>query len=255
MIRAQNVRLQIGQKSILSGIDISVTSGECVGLIGRNGAGKTSLLRTLMAMDDNATGFCNLWDQGAKKRAMSAGWLAQERSVSWDMDVEQIIALGRIPWQGFMGRAQKDDQQYIQAAVSKLKLDNFLERPFHTLSGGERARVLIARLLAQNTPLIMADEPIAALDPANQLQVMSLFRALADDGRAVILSIHDLTLAARYCTRLILMDQGKIIADGNSASVLNDENLARNFGIKAIRQDSDYGLIIHPIEALETIYG
>ncbi len=255
MLSAHNLYLQIDKKCILNGVNISVDRGECVGLIGRNGAGKTSLLRALMAMDANASGICNLWDQSSKDRAVTAGWLAQERSVSWDMDVEQIISLGRIPWQGFMGRAHKDDKKYIELAANQLGLELFLERPFHTLSGGERARVLIARLLAQNTPLVMADEPIAALDPANQLQAMSLFRELADDGRAVVFSIHDLSLAARYCTRLVLMDEGKIVADGSAMSVLNDDNLAQVFGIKAIRQDSDHGLIIHPTEALETTYG
>ena len=255
MLTSKNVQLQIGKKTILNDINITVETGECVGLIGRNGAGKTSLLRSLMSMAENASGACNLWDLSSKDRSKMAGWLAQDRSVSWDMDVEQIIALGRIPWQGFMGRAHADDDHHIHSAVNKLGLQPLLERPFHTLSGGERARVLIARLLAQNTPLIMADEPIAALDPANQLQAMTLFRELADNGRTVMLSIHDLTLAARFCTRLVLMDEGKIVADGNASSVLSDKNLAEFFGIRAMRQHSHYGLLIHPIDALEKTYG
>ena len=251
MLNAENISLHIDGKCILNDVDFAINAGECVGIIGPNGAGKTSLMRAIMAMTQGATGQCNLWKLSSKKRAQYVGWLAQERSVSWDTNVEEIIKIGRLPWKSFAGRAHASDKSAIEAAISKLGLTSFLERQFQDLSGGERARVLIARLLAQDTPTMFADEPIAALDPANQLQAMSIFRSLADEGRAVALSIHDLSLAARYCTRLVLMNKGNVVAVGAPEEVLSTENLNHVFGIKAFKLQTEYGLVIQPIEEVE----
>ena len=251
MIKASQLSLIEDGQPILRQVDFSLEAGDCVGIIGPNGAGKTTLLRSLMRMDERATGQCNLWELSSKLRAQAAGWLAQERNVSWDLSVHEVIALGRIPWQGFAGRKHKDDQKHIDGAITHLGLERFANRSFSTLSGGERARVLIARLLAQNTPTVIADEPIAALDPYQQIQIMQVFRGLANEGRGVVISIHDLGLAARFCTRLVMVHKGTVLADGHPSDVLSDDNLAKVFGIKVYRAQSGTTTIIQPIELLE----
>ena len=124
------------------------------------------------------------------------------------------------------------------------------DRTATALSGGEQARVLIARALAQETPLILADEPIAGLDPAAQIAAMEVFRSLADEGRGVVAALHDLGLAARHCTRLVMMHMGRIVADGPPRAVLTPENLARVFRISAWSADTAQGPVFQPMEVL-----
>ena len=125
--------------------------------------------------------------------------------------------------------------------------DHLLDRPATELSGGERARALIARALAQDTPLILADEPGAGLDPAHQIAMMETLAANAKAGKGLLVSLHDLGLALRYCTRLILLSEGQLVADGSQDAVLNDENLAKVFGVAAFRASSESGQIFQPI--------
>jgi iron complex transport system ATP-binding protein len=127
-------------------------------------------------------------------------------------------------------------------------LEGFRRRRATELSGGEQARVLIARALAQATPLLIADEPIAGLDPASQIATMLVFRALAEEGRAVIVSLHDLGLAARHCTRLLMMGAGQLVADGPPAEVLTADNVARVFGVTAFWADTPQGPVFQPLE-------
>ncbi len=251
MLSASDISLKIANKSLLENVNFAAKSGEFIGILGPNGAGKTSLLRSLMCMEERSTGSCNLWSMKNKERAQYAAWLAQERNVSWDLSVEEIIALGRLPWRRLGGRLHVDDARQIDQAIERLSLDQFRESTFTNLSGGERARVLIARLLAQNTPIIFADEPIAALDPAQALRVLNLFEGLAQEGRTVVMSIHDLSLAARFCTRILLMHEGRVEGDGRPLDVLSEDKIAKVFGIRAQRVEIENGLAICPIDFLE----
>ncbi len=250
MIEAQKLSLERSGRMILGNVNFKLEAGEFVGLIGPNGAGKTSLMRAMMRFDEHATGQCNLWNMKPRKRAQHVGWLAQERQVAWDMNVTEIIALGRTPWRQGFAALNTQDQKAIADAINELGLKGFTERRFQGLSGGERARVLLARLLAQDTPFLMADEPIAALDPEHQIHVMEIIASLAKAGRGCLISIHDLGLAARFCSRLVLMNQGEIVAEGESAKVLSDEHLRRVFHIEAYRAEAQ-GPIIQPIRRLE----
>lgn len=248
-ITANDISLRQNSRLILDQVNLEVRAGECVGLIGPNGAGKTSLMRAMMGFNPQATGTCSLWPLKPKARAAKVAWLAQERFVAWDLSVEEVVALGRTARHNW--RHQSDeDRAHIDHAIKRLELDAFRNRRFQRLSGGERARVLLARVLAQNTEFIFADEPIDSLDPAQQLRVMALLRALAEDQKGVLLSIHDLGLAARYCTRMILVDRGRIVADGDCDAVLNDQNLTQVFGIKMFRAEQN-GPILQPIETVE----
>lgn len=248
MIDVQNLSLELSDKTILKNISFSMKRHEFIGLIGPNGSGKSSLMRSVMRFEPKAKGQCNLWSMSHKERAKYAAWLAQERQVSWDLMVEDVIALGRLPWGAVNG--SETDKAMIDQAVTALNLQDFLNRSFFSLSGGERARVLIARALAQNTEFLLADEPIDALDPAQQFHTMSLFQSLAREGRGVLISLHDLNLVARFCTRVVILSEGKIFADGAPSDVMSDENLRDVFHIDVIRAEAN-GPVIQSIGVVD----
>ncbi len=144
-------------------------------------------------------------------------------------------------------RIAPKDQAAIDRALDRMGLSGFRGRTATALSGGEQARVLIARALAQDTPLLLADEPVAGLDPAAQIRTMQVFADLAAEGHAVIASVHDLGLAARHCTRLIMLETGRIAADGPPRDVLNDALLARVFGVQGFHAETPQGHIFQPL--------
>lgn len=235
-----------GQNTVVDGASLSAGSGEFIGLIGPNGAGKTTLLRAALGLIP-ASGRASLAALPAAKRAQLAAWMPQGRDAVWSMPVEALVALGRIP---HFDEGRPSGRARIEAAIARLGLGPLRHRPVTELSGGELTRVLLARMLAQDTPLLLADEPIAGLDPAHQIGAMQLFRSLADEGRCVIASLHDLGLAVRHCTRLILLDQGRIVADGAPEAVLSAQNLARSFGISGHFAQTGDGPIFQPLRVL-----
>ena len=213
-----------GHKPVLTGATLALNAGEFVGLIGPNGAGKTTLMRAAMGLIAHQ-GHSSLAMMRPDARARHCAWLPQAREVAWPIPVADLVALGRVPWEG------RDPDAVVGRAMARMGVAGFADRTATELSGGEQARVLIARALAQDTPLLLADEPVAGLDPAAQIRLMRTFSDIAASGRGVMAAIHDLGLAARYCTRLVLMCEGRIVADGPVASVLTDDLMARVFGI------------------------
>ncbi|OSQ43593.1 ABC transporter ATP-binding protein [Marivita geojedonensis] len=245
LLNVQNLTVKRGECPVVDRASFNISSGECVGLIGPNGAGKTSLLRGAMGLLP-FEGTSTLADLSPRHRAAQAAWLPQTREIAWPMSVERIVALGRLPYLARGARLSPADQSAVDAALTRMGLQNFRTRLATALSGGEQARVLIARTLAQDTPLLMADEPIAGLDPAAQIATLQVFETLAQEGRAALTSLHDLTLAARYCTRLIMMRAGSIIADGPPRDVLTPDSLADVFRLKADVIDTPLGLVVQP---------
>ncbi|WBU56685.1 ABC transporter ATP-binding protein [Paracoccus sediminicola] len=243
-LRIDGLTVRRGPRTTLDAASVSIGPGECVGLIGPNGAGKTTLLRAALGLIP-AEGSSTLAALPPARRALAAAWLPQAREAAWPVSVEALIRLGRIPH-----RRPDADPAAIATAIDRMGLAALRHRPITELSGGEQARALIARALAQDTPILMADEPIAGLDPAYQISTMTLFRALADEGRAVIVSLHDLGLAARHCTRLVLMDQGRIVADGPPDRVLTPDNLSRVFGIEGFFAQEKEGPVFQPLRVL-----
>jgi iron complex transport system ATP-binding protein len=160
--------------------------------------------------------------------------------------VRDLVGLGRLPF----GPIQKNDA-HVEASIIKMDLSAFSDRIATQLSGGEQARVLIARALAQDTPILMADEPTASLDPANQISTLKIFSELAQDGKGIISSIHDLGLAARYCTKLALLDRGKLVAFGSADEVLTPDNLQTVFSIEAHYEKTKKGVIFQPLSVLK----
>jgi len=176
--------------------------------------------------------------------------LPQKREIAWPMSVERVVALGRLPYLARGTSLTGEDQQAVNAALARMGLTNFRTRTATQLSGGEQARVLIARTLAQDTPLLMADEPIAGLDPASQIATLEVFQTLAQEGRAVVTSLHDLSLAARYCTRLIVIHEGRIVGDGPTDDVLTQQMLADVFRLRTKIVATDAGLLVQPLGVL-----
>jgi iron complex transport system ATP-binding protein len=228
---------------VVDDVSFSVEAHEIVGLVGPNGAGKTSLMRGALGLLP-ARGASDLLRLSPRQRATRAAWMPQSREIAWPVTVETLVTLGRIPHLAPSAR----DRAAVDEALARLDLLPFRDRIATELSGGEQARVLLARVLAQETPLILADEPIAGLDPAHQIATMEVFRDLAGEGRAVVVSLHDLGLAARHCTRLLLMHRGRLVADGRPAEVLSEENLRAIFGVRARLEDTPDGPVFQLLE-------
>ncbi len=240
LIAACGLSVTLGGKRVLEGIEFAAGGGELVGLIGVNGAGKTTLLRTLAGLCAPERGAVLL--RGAPlagaapaHRARTLSYLAQDAAPGWPVDVRTLVGLGRLPhlapWRG----PRAADRRAVARAMVQCRVDGLADRPATTLSGGERARALLARTLAGEPEILLADEPTAGLDAAHQLDVMALLSGLAEDGRAVIVVLHDLTLAARYCSRLVLLHAGRIVAEGGEAEVLTPDILARCYGVTVHR--------------------
>lgn len=239
-----------GPCDILCGIHLDVGAGEVVGIIGPNGAGKTTLMRGALGLLP-FTGRSSLGDMEPRARGRAAAWLPQAREIAWPMRVEHLVMLGRTPHLGAGQRPVEADHAAVARAMVRMDLDGFRGRTATQLSGGEQARALIARALAQETPLLMADEPIAGLDPAHQIATMQTFGRLAQEGHSVVVSLHDLGLAARHCTRLIVIGGGGIVADGSPREVLTADLLRETFGISAYVQDTGHGLVFQAMEIVE----
>ncbi len=236
-------------KQILQGVNLDIQPGELVGLIGPNGAGKTTLMRAALGLIP-AQGFSSMTAMPARARGKAAAWMPQSREIAWPVDVETLIRLGRTPHLGAGQKMTDADAAAVERALVRMGLEDYRHRIATQLSGGEQARVLIARSLAQEAPLLMADEPTAGLDPAHQIATMQSFAALAKAGQSVLVSLHDLGLAARHCTRLVMLHSGGIAADGAPRDVLTPDLIRAAFGITAYLQETPDGIIFQPLEVL-----
>lgn len=241
-MRLSEIRVVRETRPILDGICLSLRSGELLGIVGPNGAGKSTLLRVMAGLQPAEGGSVELdgralprW--GRADLARQIAYLPQHPECHWAMTVERVVALGRLPhiasWQGPAPR----DRQAIRRAMDAADVAQFAHRRAGTLSGGEHARVMLARALASEPSLLLADEPVADLDPYHSLDVMDHLASLAHGGRAVAVVLHDLTLAARYCGRVALIDRGRIVADGPPAATLTPAHLAGVYRIAALRGD------------------
>jgi iron complex transport system ATP-binding protein len=224
--------------------------GQLVGIIGPNGAGKSTLIRAMLGLVKPASG--GVWIDGASMASLSRrelarriAYLPQGQTLHWPLLVERLAALGRMPHLGPLSRLSADDEALVDAALARADVLHLKGCIATELSGGERARVLLARALAVGAPALIADEPLAALDPGHQIDVMDLLKAEARAGSLVLTVLHDLGMAARYCDRLLLMDKGRLVADGAPMEVLTEQSLAQVYGISAcIDPDGDWPLIL-----------
>lgn len=237
-LKASGICVDLGGRSILSGVDFSVAPGEVVGLIGPNGAGKSTLLRAILGLVPLRAGEVTL--EGAtltsllpKDRARRIAYAPQGAPVHWPLTAERLVALGRVPhltpYQSLTGA----DEEAVNRAFAMTETAHLRHRIVTSLSGGERAGVLLARAIAVDAPYFFADEPVAALDPYHQIEVMEILKGLAGKGRGVVVVLHDLALAMRSCTRLYLLNDGAVAAEGPPGDVLTAERLEQVYRIRA----------------------
>jgi iron complex transport system ATP-binding protein len=251
LLNVRNLCVHIGARKILNAITIDLKPGEMVGLIGPNGAGKTTLLRALAGLVEPTHGQVllnnvphNVHDRRARARII--GYLPQDRTLHWPLSVRRLVELGRLPHLETWQTPAAADNEAVARALRDADVAALADRSVAGLSGGETARVAIARVLAGEPSIVLADEPMAGLDPGHKLEILDLFHRLSRVGRIVVVVLHDLTLAARYCDRLIMLSAGHVDADGAPVDVLSPQRIAEVFEIDAKILRDNGSLMILP---------
>jgi iron complex transport system ATP-binding protein len=250
-LTAQGLNVELAGRAVLKDISLSLASGHLVALVGPNGAGKTTLLRALAGLlpSDGAihVGGAALSSLALRDRARRFAYLPQGHIVHWPLPARDIVALGRYPHGATdPARLSPDDAEAVLRAMQATDVVEFSDRRVTELSGGERSRVALARVLAVEAPVILADEPTASLDPRYQLDVMKTLRAAADQGVLVIVVTHDLGLAARFADHLLVLREGRLVAQGAPAAALSEQVMADVFRISAFRAEFERAAVIVP---------
>lgn len=237
MLTASNLSVRLDRTLIISDASLTLRQDEFTVLVGPNGAGKTTLVRALAGVLP-CDGAIHLEDRplaeyAPRERAKCIAYLPQGNTFHWPMPVEQIVALGRYPHGDPFSPPTEADKRAVAHALEVTGTQELAHRPVTHLSGGEKARVALARALATQARILLADEPTMSLDPRHQLTVMDLLRDQARKGGAVLAVVHDLALAARYADRVIMIQNGRISADDNPQDALSEERIASVFGVEA----------------------
>jgi iron complex transport system ATP-binding protein len=246
-LKAEDVVVRLGGTLVVDGARFELKAGELAVLIGPNGAGKTTLARALAGLIPAEGRIAiegrSLASLSPRQRAQRISYLPQGHVFHWPMAVAAIVALGRHPHADVFSGLSEADRAAVDRALLATDTVPFAARAVTTLSGGERARVALARALASEAPILIADEPTVSLDPRHQLVVMELLAHVARKGAAVLAIVHDLTLAARFADRILVMQQGRLNAQGPAREVLTPERIASVFGVEAEIIDSAVGAI------------
>ena len=258
LLECQKLDFSYQKKRVIYGVSLGFGENEFVGLIGPNGAGKSTLLNLLMGLYPPEEGQVYLSGNDItqitrKNIAQKISFVPQDVSIEYAFSVREIVAMGRNPHLGAFQIESQYDHVIIDRAMQKTDILSMAERRVDQLSGGERQRVFIARALAQETPILLLDEPTASLDLCHQLSLLTLIRQLCSEGLLAIAAIHDLNLAARFCDRLIMLDQGSVVAQGTPREVLTKENLYRYFSIEAEVEVSAQDVTQVSIQALHSV--
>jgi iron complex transport system ATP-binding protein len=237
-LRFERISARVGGHTLLEGIDFEARPGEVVGLVGRNGVGKTTLLRIASATLAPASGQVLLGDlpvseMPRRELARRIALVPQDLHVPFPFRVGELVLMGRAPHQSLIGLESEHDVELARAALSRLGIEHLSDRDITTLSGGERQMVLFARALVQDPGVLLLDEPTAFLDLKHRVDVLREVRAFVEMGRSAIVVSHDLSLAARACDRVVLLGEGGVVADGAPESVLTPQNLRIAFEIEA----------------------
>ena len=251
-IRIEALEVALGSRRVLSGIDAEMSGGGLIGVIGPNGAGKSTLARAVLGLLRPLGGRVLLdgAEVGALRpadRARAIAYLPQGQTLHWPLTVERLVALGRMPHLAPFSRLGPADAAAIEAAMAATGTLSLRTRDATELSGGERARVMLARALAVEARALIADEPLASLDPSHQMEMMELLAEHARAGMLVVVVLHDLTMAARFCDRLLLLSEGRLVADGTPDAVLTDAALEQVYGIAAWRGSADGTPLLVPL--------
>ncbi|UWG50617.1 ABC-type cobalamin/Fe3+-siderophores transport system, ATPase component [Halalkaliarchaeum sp. AArc-CO] len=239
VVDARGIDVSLGGVRILEDVDVTVDPGTLVGLVGPNGAGKSTLLRAMRALLPIDAGQVRVagvpvHDRPAREVSRTVATVPQTTTLSFSFTVQQTVEMGRTPHVSRFGTLGPDDREAIRAAMERTEITQFADRSITEVSGGERQRVLLARALAQETPVLFLDEPTASLDVNHAVRTLELVDELVEEGKTVVAAIHDLDLAARYCDELVLLSDGRVQASGPPSEVLTAESLEETFDATAV---------------------
>lgn len=234
----KDLSVQVKGATLVDAANYQLSPGEFVVLLGPNGAGKTSLIRASLGLERASQGTANLDGKDAFnlspiERARQIAYLPQSRPLAWPNQVRDVVALGRFSHGAALGRLKSDDAAAVDRAIAACDLAHLAHRNADTLSGGELARMHCARAFAAEAPLLIADEPTAALDPRHQFRILDMITAFVNSGGGALVVLHDIQLAVRYASRLIWMKDGRIVADGSPEATLTPHQLETIYGIRA----------------------
>ncbi len=239
LVQVKEVSAGYGARQVLNAVTMEVQPGECIGLVGPNGSGKSTLLHCITGYHKTVNGSITVGGRqvtGLSRRdiAEHIAFVPQHTDSVYSFTVLDMVMMGRHPFRGFSAVDSPEDVDIALAAMAELEISHLAARRFSRLSGGEKQLVLLARAFAQGAPLLMLDEPLTGLDIRHQFQLMNALKhAVLKPAHAVLATFHDLSVAARWCTRIILLRSGTVIAAGAPASVITGSNLASLYGVQA----------------------
>ncbi len=259
LLQADAVTVERAGKRIVNDVSLALHGNQLVGLVGPNGAGKSTLLSALAGLIRLKQGDINLQGKALHKytdnqRAREIGWMEQFASAHWPVSVEHLVSLGRVPYLSRWQALGAEDHRHIVEAMTATDCLTLRKRTVNTLSGGELTRVMLARVLAAEPSILLADEPVAALDIGHQLQTMELLQAFKSKERGCIVVLHDLSLAARYCDYVYLLDQSKCVAHGTPKEVLTGDTIRDIYGVEVQSLAGDVPGII-PLRLSDNRFG
>lgn len=252
ILNAENLSVRLGDKAVLDGVGAAFAPGLVTAVVGPNGAGKSTLLDCLAGLRKPDAGRVTLEgralrDLPSRERARRIAYLPQNAEIAWAVNGRTFVGLGRTPYVGAWGLTV-EDRAAVDRAMAVTGVEAFADRVVSTLSGGERARILIARALAGDPQWLLADEPLAGLDPGHVLDACDLFRRLADEeGRGIVITLHDLDAALRMADRVIVLAEGRVLADGAPVEALSPEVLKAAYGVEARTLEGTRGPVLEMV--------
>ena len=251
-LRIHDLCVELDSQRIIDGLSLRIERGELVAMLGCNGAGKSTVLRTIVGQVPRHCGTITIagadpMTLGAKRLARCVSYLPQSRHLAWPLRVRDVVALGRFAHGAPMHALKGRDARAVDAAIDACALSSLASRRADELSGGEVSRVHVARALASEAPILLADEPVAALDPRHQFQVMALLRRYVDAGHSALVVLHEAALAAQFADRLLWLANGVAVADGSPSETLNADRLRQVYAIDAevLRANGAWAVTVH----------
>lgn len=248
-LSVSDLAVSLGARRVLDGVTAAFRPGRVTAILGPNGSGKSTLVKALAGLLDADAGHVRLDTRlvgrlDPRERARTIGYLPQDPTVHWDLGVRELVALGRLPHRAPFSAPSPEDRAAVDAALEATGTTHLAGRTAHQLSGGERARVLLARVLAGTPRWLLADEPLASLDPVHQLALLDQLRTLAAQGMGVVIVLHDLLQAARAADDVLLLNQGRIVAFGPAREALAHQPLRDAFGVEVMIVPDEAGRLL-----------